>query len=126
MIWETYTAGKSILVLCKGGRYLLGIGFAKQSQAIGSLAEQLYNPTLVAMPSNQNQPQLYKNIQALFAPAYAKPGFGKIRLDFLTAQKVNKGHGRIEKQTISTGEMLNAYAAWPGLEQVYRLQREFQ
>jgi hypothetical protein len=33
-----------------------------------------------------------KNIQALFAPEYPKPGFGKIQTDFLTSQKVNKGH----------------------------------
>lgn len=78
------------------------------------------------LPVKENQPQLYKNIQSLFAPEYPKPGFGKIQTDFLTAQKVNKGHGRIEIRTITTSEMLNAYAAWPGLAQVYRLQRQFQ
>lgn len=77
-------------------------------------------------PVKENQPQLYKNIQTLFAPAYPKPGFGKIQTDFLTAQKVNKGHGRIEMRTITTSEMLNPYAAWPGLAQVYRLERQFQ
>jgi predicted transposase YbfD/YdcC len=77
-------------------------------------------------PVKENQPQLYKNIQALFAPEHPKPGFGKIQTDFLTAQKVNKGHGRIEIRTITTSEMLNAYAAWPGLAQVYRLERHFQ
>jgi predicted transposase YbfD/YdcC len=77
-------------------------------------------------PVKENQPQLYKNIQALFAPEYPKPGFGKIPTDFLTAQKVNKGHGRIESRTITTSEMLNTYAAWPGLAQVYRLERQFQ
>ena len=63
---------------------------------------------------------------AIFAPEYPKPGFGKIQTDFLQAQKVNKGHGRIEKRTLTTSEMLNAYAVWPGLMQVYRLEREFQ
>ena len=77
------------------------------------------------LPVKENQPQLYKNIQALFAPEYPKPGFGQIQTDFLTAQKVNKGHGRIEIRTITTSEMLNAYAAWPGLAQVYRLKRQF-
>ncbi len=77
-------------------------------------------------PVKENQPALYKNIQSLFAPEYPKPGFGKIQTDFLTAQKVNKGHGRIEVRTITTSEMLNPYAAWPGLAQVYRLEREFQ
>jgi predicted transposase YbfD/YdcC len=77
-------------------------------------------------PVKENQPALYKNIQSLFAPEYPKPGFGKIQTDFLTSQKVNKGHGRIEIRTITTSEMLNTYAAWPGLAQVYRLEREFQ
>jgi predicted transposase YbfD/YdcC len=78
------------------------------------------------LPVKENQPQLYKNIQALFAPEYPKPGFGKIQTDFLTAQKVNKGHGRIETRLITTSEMLNLYSAWPGLAQVYRLERQFQ
>lgn len=76
-------------------------------------------------PVKENQPQLYKNIQSLFAPEYPKSGFGKIQTDFLTAQKVNKGHGRIETRTITTSEMLNLYSGWPGLAQVYRLERQF-
>jgi len=63
------------------------------------------------LPVKENQPQLYKNIQALFAPEYPKPGFGKIQTDFLNAQKVNKGHGRIEIRIITTSEMLNVYSA---------------
>lgn len=86
----------------------------------------LDQPGDYVFPVKENQPHLYKNIQSLFAPEYPKPGFGKIQTDFLTAQKVNKGHGRIEIRTITTSEMLNAYAAWPGLAQVYRLEREFQ
>ena len=78
------------------------------------------------LPVKENQPHLHKNIQSLFAPEYPKPGFGKIQTDFLIAQKVNKGHGRIETRTLTSSEMLNAYAAWPGLAQVYRLERQFQ
>src|SRR5574339_673053 len=78
------------------------------------------------LPVKENQPQLYKNIQALFAPEYPKPGFGKIQTDFRSARKVNKAHGRIEIRSLTTSEMLNAYAAWPGLAQVYRLERHFQ
>jgi predicted transposase YbfD/YdcC len=77
-------------------------------------------------PVKENQDRLYKNIQQLFAPEYPKPGFGKIQTDFLTAQKVNKGHGRIETRILTTSEMLNPYSSWPGLAQVYRLERQFQ
>ncbi len=74
----------------------------------------------------ENQVRLHQNLQQLFAPEYPKPGFGKIQTDFLTAQKVNKGHGRLEMRRITTSEMLNPYSTWPGLAQVYRLERQFQ
>jgi predicted transposase YbfD/YdcC len=77
-------------------------------------------------PVKENQLSLYKNIQQLFAPEYPKAGFGKIPTDFLTVEKVNKGHGRLEKRVLTTSEMLNPYSTWPGLAQVYRLERQFQ
>jgi predicted transposase YbfD/YdcC len=77
-------------------------------------------------PVKENQLRLYQNIQQLFAPEYPKPGFGKIQMDFLTTQKVNKGHGRLETRILTTSEMLNPYSTWPGLAQVYRLERQFQ
>lgn len=76
-------------------------------------------------PVKENQPRLHQNIRSLFAPEYPKPGFGKIPTDFISAQTVNKAHGRIETRIITTSEMMNSYAAWPGLAQVYRLERHF-
>jgi predicted transposase YbfD/YdcC len=77
-------------------------------------------------PVKENQGRLYKSIQELFAPECPRPGFGKIQTDFLTAQKVNKGHGRLEVRSIQTSEMLNSYSGWPGLAQAYRLERTIQ
>jgi predicted transposase YbfD/YdcC len=77
-------------------------------------------------PVKENQASLYKNIQSLFAPEHPKAGFGKIKTDFQTVEKVNKGHGRLEKRILTTSEMLNPYSTWPGLAQVYRLERQFQ
>ena len=77
-------------------------------------------------PVKENQVNLYQNIQQLFAPEHPKPGFGKIETDFLTVEKINQGHGRLEKRTLTTSERLNAYSTWPGLAQVYRLERQFQ
>lgn len=73
----------------------------------------------------ENQERLYQDIERLFTPEKPKPGFGKISTDFLRAETVNKGHGRIEKRQIQTSAMLNDYADWPGLGQVYRLERRF-
>jgi len=47
-------------------------------------------------------------------------------MDFLTSQKVSKGHGRLETRVHTTSEMLNPYSTWSGLAQVYRLERQFQ
>lgn len=77
-------------------------------------------------PVKENQPKLYRDIQFLFAPDYPSPGFGKIPTDFICTKKVNKGHGRLEIRTITTSEMMNDYSSWPGLAQVYHLEREFQ
>jgi predicted transposase YbfD/YdcC len=74
----------------------------------------------------ENQGRLYQDIQRLFAPDDPKPGFGKISTDFQLAETVNCGHGRIEKRSIQTSEMLNDYVDWPGLGQVYLLERTFQ
>ena len=73
----------------------------------------------------ENQERLYQDIERLFASEKPKPGFGKISTDFLQAETVNKGHGRIEKRHIQTSAMLNDYVDWPGLGQVYRLERRF-
>lgn len=76
-------------------------------------------------PVKENQERLYQDIHHLFAPDQPKPGFGKIQTDFQCAEKVNCGHGRIEKRLIRTSSMLNEYLDWPGVEQVYYLERQF-
>lgn len=38
---------------------------------------------------------------------------------------MNKGHGRVERRTVTTPTLLNEYRAdWPGLAQVVRVERE--
>lgn len=77
------------------------------------------------LPVKENQPQLYQAIDRLFTPQQPKPGFGKINTDFLSTKQVSYGHGRLEIRTLQTSEMLNDYCEWPGLGQVYHLQRQF-
>jgi predicted transposase YbfD/YdcC len=73
----------------------------------------------------ENQERLHQDIERLFAPDQPKPGFGKLTNDFRQAEKVNKGHGRMERRHIQTSAMLNDYVDWPGIGQVYRLERHF-
>lgn len=37
---------------------------------------------------------------------------------------MDKGHGRIERRTLTCTAVLNAYLDWPGVGQVFRLRRE--
>lgn len=105
------------------GKVVTGDALHTQKRLSAQILEQGAD---YVFPVKENQLRLYQNIQQLFAPDDPKPGFGKIQTDFLTSQKVNKGHGRLEIRTITTSEMLNPYSSWPGLAQVYRLQRQFQ
>lgn len=98
------------------------------------LAQKALSAQIVAQngaylwPIKENHPRLYQDLQTLFAAPHEqpKPGFGKIRTDFQTTSQVNKGHGRLEKRTLQASSMMNAYLTWPGLGQVYRLERQFK
>ncbi len=46
--------------------------------------------------------------------------------DFRTAQAVNSGHGRIEIRTLTTSSLLNETCDWPGMAQVFKLERNSQ
>jgi len=76
-------------------------------------------------PVKENHRRMYADIQRLFAPEPPRPGFGKVQRDFLTGKQVSYGHGRLEIRTIQTSTMMNDYLDWPGLQQVYRLERRF-
>jgi len=71
-----------------------------------------------------NQPTLRQDIATLFEPEVCVPGFSPALKDFRTAQTVNKGHGRLEYRTLQASVELNDYTDWPGLQQVFRLDRK--
>lgn len=104
------------------GKIVTGDAMHTQRAISASIVEQGGD---YVWPVKENQERLYQDIQRLFAPDHPKPGFGKISTDFQSITKVNAGHGRIEKRTIQTSEMLNDYLDWPGVGQVYRLERRF-
>jgi predicted transposase YbfD/YdcC len=70
-----------------------------------------------------NQPQLRSDIEQWFAPETHVKGFGAAAKDFQTVRTVNKGHGRHEERTLTTSSLLNDYLDWPGLAQVFKLER---
>jgi predicted transposase YbfD/YdcC len=72
-----------------------------------------------------NQAKTQAAIEQLFAPQTTKPGFGIPPTDFVSAQTVEKQHGRLEERTLTTSSMLNEYLDWPAVQQVFKLERRF-
>jgi predicted transposase YbfD/YdcC len=65
-----------------------------------------------------NHPQLVEDIVTVFALA---PIAGEQRT---AAATVDLGHGRIEQRGLQTSNVLVGYSDWPGLAQVFRLERQ--
>lgn len=74
--------------------------------------------------AKDNQPTLRQDIVEVFAPATPTVLGGQVPTDFQTARTVNKGHGRREIRQITVSGALRAYSDWPGLAQVFQIQRE--
>jgi len=53
------------------------------------------------------------------------PGVGHPPKDFEIARQTNKGHGRIEERILTVSSQLTDFLEWPGLEQVFKLERHF-
>jgi predicted transposase YbfD/YdcC len=70
------------------------------------------------MVVKENQPTLYADIEELFA----EPGAEPFICDEATT--VDKGHGRVEQRTLRTSTELAGFSDWPGLQQVFRLDRK--
>jgi predicted transposase YbfD/YdcC len=64
-----------------------------------------------------NQPRLEEDIALVFAePPEADR---QVR-----AETLDRGHGRIERRCLTVSASLVGYSTWPGLQQVFRLERE--
>ena len=67
------------------------------------------------MTVKENQPLLRASIERVFQEPKGFPMDVATDLDF--------GHGRIERRTLTATSALVGYADWPGMQQVYRLER---
>jgi predicted transposase YbfD/YdcC len=71
-----------------------------------------------------NQSQMEENIRLWFEPDIEPiPGMNYPPKDFETAREINKGHGRLERRTLTVSSQLNDFLDWPYLEQVFKLER---
>ncbi len=65
-----------------------------------------------------NQPTLQEEIQTVFEQP-------QIVADTLSSSvTVEVGHGRIEQRRLTTSTVLEGYSTWPGLSQVFELERQ--
>lgn len=69
-----------------------------------------------------NQDRLLEDIELLFAPESCVRGFSPSHKDFRTVTTREKGHGRLERRTLTASSQLKGYLNWPGAEQVFRLE----
>ncbi len=69
-----------------------------------------------------NQPSVRDSIETLFVSE--RTAGGPPEHDFRRATTIDKGHGRLEQRTLTTSSLLNEYLPWPGLGQVFEIERE--
>jgi len=69
------------------------------------------------MIAKDNQPRLLQEIQDVFQEP-------ELLADTMrTTETANLGHGRIEKRRLTASTALLGYSDWPGLQQVFQLER---
>jgi predicted transposase YbfD/YdcC len=73
--------------------------------------------------AKDNQPTLKEDIEDLFTANNRTVLGGRVPNDVRTYRTVDKGHGRQESRKITVSSELKGYSDWPGLEQVFRLER---
>lgn len=73
--------------------------------------------------AKDNQPALRADIEAVFTADGRTVAGGRIPRDLRTARTVSMGHGRHDRRTLTASSDLRGFSDWPGLEQVFRLER---
>lgn len=119
---EIVAAPQALQQVCVAGKIITGDAMHAQRAISADIVAQRGDYLWVV---KENQERLYQDIERLFATDTPLPGCGQLPTDFQHAEKVNSGHGRIEKRSIHTSTLLNGYLDWPGSGQVYRLERTF-
>ncbi len=76
----------------------------------------------------ENQPQLLRDIAILFASRadIALRAASLPTWDMREATTVDKGHGRVEARHLVASTALNDYLDWPGVAQVFMVERSWQ
>ena len=71
----------------------------------------------------ENEKGFYQDIDVLFQPHRQRAGTSASPMDFRQSSTLEKGHGRIDKRSITVSSLLADYSDWPYLAQVFKLER---
>ncbi|MCB9418312.1 MAG: ISAs1 family transposase [Ardenticatenaceae bacterium] len=71
-----------------------------------------------------NQPRLLGDVEQFFVPPRKEKGWHTPPLPQGIAQATNKTHGRLEQRTITVMSDDTRFINWPGLRQVFKLERK--
>jgi predicted transposase YbfD/YdcC len=74
----------------------------------------------------ENQPSLRADIEALFEIEEGQTALKPLANDLRQAETTDKEHGRLEHRRLTTSSLLAGRADWPGLRQVFRIEREVE
>ena len=83
----------------------------------------LYQGGQYVLWAKENQPTLLADIQQFFElPPYV-PGWHQDDWPQTSASFCTKSHGRLEKRTLSLMADLGSFVTWPGIQQIFKLER---
>jgi predicted transposase YbfD/YdcC len=71
-----------------------------------------------------NQPRLRWDVEQFFTPPRKTPGWQAPTLAQDVARTTQKGHGRLEKRMLTAMPDETGFIDWPGLQQVFKLERK--
>jgi predicted transposase YbfD/YdcC len=118
---EIPAAGRIVQALDLRGKIITGDALLAQRELSVDILEAGGDYAWII---KDNQPETHQDIQRLFAPEPVVKGFSPASHDdFRTAETLGKDHGRIERRTLTASSILKGYLNWPGVEQVFQLER---
>lgn len=112
---EVGAANELLTGLILAGRVITMDALLTQRKLAAAILEQGGHYVMIA---KDNQLELRKWIKALFD----EPQW--LRQEPLVAESLDLGHGRIEKRKLQVSSALSDHELWPGLEQVFAIERE--
>lgn len=73
--------------------------------------------------AKDNQPTLHEDVQRFFETPDKRAGWHREKLPETSVETIEKGHGRVERRSLTAIPDTTEYLNWPGAQQVFKLER---